>query len=198
MFTRPIHARSPGISAKGVFMTLVHQVTFQVVQRHRLSTQTEQDILSLCLHEWGNDFVALWPTFVDSTHVLALLEGRVVSHALWVTRWLQPAPCPSLRTAYVEAVVTDATYRRQGLATAVLQRLHTHIRDFEIGGLSPSRVSFYERLGWEYWRGPLSVRTATGSIATPDEEVMILRLPRTPRLDLNAPLSVEWRDGELW
>jgi hypothetical protein len=28
--------------------------------------------------------------------------------------------------------------------------------------------------------------------------VMILRLPRTPPLDLDAPLSIEWREGDLW
>jgi hypothetical protein len=29
-------------------------------------------------------------------------------------------------------------------------------------------------------------------------KVMILRLPCTPPLDLDAPLSAEWREGELW
>jgi hypothetical protein len=34
---------------------------------------------------------------------------------------------------------------------------------------------------------------------TPDETVMILRLRATPAdLDLHAPLSAEWRRGELW
>jgi hypothetical protein len=27
---------------------------------------------------------------------------------------------------------------------------------------------------------------------------MILRLPRTPPLDETAPLSAEWRPGEVW
>jgi aminoglycoside 2'-N-acetyltransferase I len=31
-----------------------------------------------------------------------------------------------------------------------------------------------------------------------EEQVMILRLPKTPPLDPNAPLSAEWREGELW
>jgi hypothetical protein len=56
----------------------------------------------------------------------------------------------------------------------------------------------YARLGWEFWRGPLFIRRAGRLIPTPDEEVMILRLPKTPPLDLEAPLSVEWREGELW
>jgi len=53
-------------------------------------------------------------------------------------------------------------------------------------------------LGWELWRGPLYIRTAEGPLATPSAEVMILKLPRTPPLDLEAALSAEWREGELW
>jgi aminoglycoside 2'-N-acetyltransferase I len=69
----------------------------------------------------------------------------------------------------------------------------------EIGALSPSAEAFYERLGWETWSGPLVVRTATGTEDTPDETVMILRLPQTPAtLDVTAPLAVDWRPGEVW
>jgi aminoglycoside 2'-N-acetyltransferase I len=176
-------------------MRLVQQITFDVVERHALTEQQQQGILALCFQAWGEDFALLWPT---STHVLAYVDGHVASHALWITRWLQPADAAPLRTAYVEAVVTDAAYQGRGLATAVMQQIHAHIADFDLGGLSPARYGLYSRLGWELWRGPLSVRTPTGSIDTPDEEVMILRLPRTPALDLDAPLSVEWRAGELW
>lgn len=179
-------------------MTIVQSVTFEVVQRQALTDDAEQSVLSLCFQAWDDEFALLWPTFADSTHVLAWLNGRVVSHALWVTRWLQPAHAAPLRTAYVEAVVTDAAYQGQGLGTAVMQRLQSVIVDFEIGGLSPARDSFYRRLGWEYWRGPLAVRTATGLLPTPDEELMILRLPGTPQLNLDAPISVEWREGEVW
>lgn len=42
-------------------------------------------------------------------------------------------------------------------------------------------------------------RTPGGLEASPeDEEVMILRLPRTPPLDRRAALSVEWREGDVW
>jgi aminoglycoside 2'-N-acetyltransferase I len=103
-----------------------------------------------------------------------------------------------LRTAYVEAVATEPAFQRRGFATAVMQRVAHAIGDFDLGGLSPSEVGFYERLGWELWRGPLSIRSAAGLIPTPNERVMILRLPRTPPLDLHSPLSAEWREGELW
>ncbi|GAF68279.1 unnamed protein product, partial [marine sediment metagenome] len=36
-------------------------------------------------------------------------------------------------------------------------------------------------------------------IPTPGEEVMIHRLPHTPpSLDLHAPLSTDWRPGDVW
>ena len=72
-------------------------------------------------------------------------------------------------------------------------------------------TGMYGYLGWEYWQGQLFIRAkvaeeATGAgastaalIATPEERVMILRLPATPPLDLTQPLSAEWRaGGELW
>jgi len=74
------------------------------------------------------------------------------------------------------------------------------IQDYELAALSPFSVEYYERLGWERWRGPLFIRTKEGNLlpSLDDEEVMILRLPKTPVLDLSAPLSAEWREGELW
>jgi aminoglycoside 2'-N-acetyltransferase I len=80
-----------------------------------------------------------------------------------------------------------------------MKRVAEEIKDFELGALSPFSVAYYERLGWELWRGPLLIRTDEGLVRTPrDGDVMILRLPRTPDLDLYAPLSAEWREGELW
>ena len=104
-----------------------------------------------------------------------------------------------MRTAYVEGVATDEHHRSQGFATVVMERLATEIKDFEIGGLSPAETSLYTRLGWEYWRGPLFHRKDNLVIRDPaDEEMMILRLPKTPDLDLTLPISVEWREGEVW
>ncbi len=60
------------------------------------------------------------------------------------------------------------------------------------------RQLYYERLGWELWCGPLAIRTERGLVATPGEEVMILRLSKTPALDLDHRLTAEWRQGEVW
>lgn len=132
-------------------------------------------------------------------HLLGRVDGRLVSHLMLVERALQPEGHPPLRTAYVELVATHPAAQRRGHASTLLRALPPLMTDFELGGLSPSEAGFYARLGWEPWTGPLSVRTSDGLEPTPDEELMVLRLPRTPpTLDLARGISVEWRRGEVW
>jgi len=133
-------------------------------------------------------------------HALGRVSGALVTHALIVARELQVTGSAPLRTAYVELVATDPPQQRKGYASALLRALVSQMTEYDIAALSPSEESFYARFGWERWRGPLMVRTETGLESSPeDEEVMILRLPRTPaQLDLTAPVSVEWRPGEVW
>jgi aminoglycoside 2'-N-acetyltransferase I len=175
------------------------ELRIEVVKGRALSGDERNMIIDLCSRAFEEDFEALFETFSDTTHVLGYRAGALVSHAMWVTRWLQVEADPMLRTAYVEAVATDPAHRGRGYATAVMKRVAEEIQSYELGALSPFSVAYYERLGWELWRGPLYIRTEAGLIRTPsDEEVMVLRLPNTPALDLDAALSAEWREGELW
>jgi len=124
--------------------------------------------------------------------------ARWSSHACWVERGLQPIGLPLLHTAYIEAVATLPEWQRQGYGKLAMARVAGEIVGYDLGALSPAAAAFYERLGWEHWRGPTAIRTDTGLLPTPEEEIMILRLPQTPPLDLDAPISAEWRAGELW
>jgi len=173
-------------------------LTLDVIRSADLAGSERSEILALCSRAYGMDYEPLYRTFLDATHVLARRHGTLVSHALWVTRWLQCGTLPPLRTAYVEAMATEEAYRGRGFAMAVMRRVAAEIHAFELGGLSPGQPGLYARLGWELWRGPLFIRTADGLLPTPGERVMVLRLPNTPLLDLDAPLSAEWREGELW
>jgi len=74
----------------------------------------------------------------------------------------------------------------------------SQVSDHQLAALCPATEHLYARLGWRFWRGPLSARRDDGIVATPHERVMILPLPQTPSLDLDLPLSVEWRRGEVW
>jgi GNAT superfamily N-acetyltransferase len=174
------------------------KLSLEVVPGNRLSPQARGEILALCSQAFEEDYAPYLATFDGAVHILARREGKLVSQALWVTRWLQVGDDPPLRTAYVEGVATAADFQGQGFATAVMKRLAKEIVDFEIGALSPADTGLYTRLGWEFWQGPLYHRKDGKLIPDPEEEVMILRLQHTPAFDLSRPISIEWRRGEVW
>ena len=74
------------------------------------------------------------------------------------------------------------------------------VERYELGALGTGAHHFYERLGWQVWQGSLSVRTDEGDQRTPDEEgdILVLETPARPGLDVSAPLSCEWRPGDVW
>ena len=179
-------------------------IQLDVAEASALSRDARHEILALCETAYDEPFSHLFEQLPDSVHVLARDQrGSLVSHAEFVPRWLQPAGHEVMRTAYVEAVATAPGHQRQGLATAVLQRLVGVVAAdpmWQLAALSPSDARFYERRGWELWRGPLAIRRDGYLEPSPDDEqVMIRRLPGTPAtLDLTALLTAEWREGELW
>jgi aminoglycoside 2'-N-acetyltransferase I len=142
-----------------------------------------------------------WSNLFGGLHVVLELDGRLATHASVVPRELRTGG-RALNTGYVEAVATWPGLQRRGFATRVMRVVNEHILDeYELGGLDTSRHGFYRRVGWERWRGPTFVRLGDRERATPEEDgfVMILRTPRTPAsLDLDAPISCDWREGDVW
>lgn len=140
-----------------------------------------------------------WDHALGGTHVLAEEDGRIVGHAAVVERDIRVAGRP-LRTGYVEAVATAVDRQGGGIGTAVMREVATHLAGYELGALGTGSHGFYHRLGWETWRGPSSVRSEAGEAATPEEDgyILVLRTPRSPPLDLDEPISCEWRPGDAW
>ncbi len=102
-----------------------------------------------------------------------------------VEREIHVAGVP-LRTGYVEAVATAPDEQRRGYGSAVMRAVNEHIEaQYEIGVLGTGSQAFYERLGWQIWRGPSYVRLAGGDDErTPDEDgyIMVLTTPTTAAL----------------
>ena len=167
-----------------------------------LGEEARSAIVELCVaahHE--EDFRNLF-NYVASGgwHFLGYDLDELVSHAMVTTRWLQPEGLPPLKTAYIDAVATLPDYQGQGYGSAVMGRLASEIdHEYVIACLETDREVFYERLGWQRWRGPLAGRSEHGLIPTPDQHgIMILRLSQTPALDLDSPLSIESQTGRIW
>ena len=179
-------------------MTITSDLRLHIIPSVELSAEQRQEIIGLCNRAYEEDLTSLFDAF-SGTHILGFLDEVLVTHAMWVTRWLQVDNEPLLRTAYVELVATEVMSRSRGFASAVMRRLATEVDEFDIAALSPSSVAYYARLGWQAWQGSLHVRKGAELLPTPDdEEVMILLLPNTPDIDLSDALSVEWREGEVW
>ena len=135
-------------------------------------------------------------------HFLAEMDGRFVAHASVVPRILEVGG-RRLRGGYLEAVATLPRFQRQGIATRLVEAANAHIdAAFVLGALSTSRPAFYERLGWQRWRGETWVRDRDGRLArTADEDDGILwrRTPSTPDgVSGDEAIACEWRPGDVW
>ena len=141
-----------------------------------------------------------WQHAVGGLHFVLDVDGEIVAHASVVERMLHVGGRP-LRTGYVEAVATAPDHQGAGFGTRVMREVGSYIQDhFELGALGTGSHRFYARLGWLTWTGLSSVRTASGERRTPDEDGSIMVLPATssPVLDITAPISCEWRPGDVW
>lgn len=141
-----------------------------------------------------------WQHALGGEHLFVTEGPEVVGHASVVSRELHVAGRP-VATGYVEAVATAPARQRQGIGSAVMREVNDLIRRrYELGALGTGSHGFYERLGWQTWRGSSSVRTPDGERRTPEDDgyIMVLLTPASPPLDLDAPISCEWRPGDVW
>ena len=142
-----------------------------------------------------------WAHALGGVHVLLEVGGVIAGHASVVERELHVDGRP-LRTGYVEAVAIHPGRQRSGLGSTLMTDIGVVIADrFELGALGTGSPTFYERLGWLRWAGPTFVRAPGGLLRTEEEDggILVLATPRTPiELDLTAPISCDWRTGDVW
>lgn len=162
-------------------------------------------LTALCEAAFDEPFDDAWDRVGPGIHVIASDGGRPTAHAMIVDRrlYLGHEPDQALDAGYVEHVATDPDVQGRGHGTAVMREINRLVADeYVLGALATGSNGFYERLGWETWRGPTYVRMLDGQrIRSADEDghIMVLRTPRTRAdLDLTGPIAVDWRAGEPW
>jgi aminoglycoside 2'-N-acetyltransferase I len=143
-----------------------------------------------------------WEHTLGGTHVLAVEGGEVVAHGAVVARRLWAGE-RALATGYVEGVATREDRRGTGLATLVMREVGRVVAEgYELGALGDGSgiPGFYQRLGWETWRGPTFVAAPGGRLRTAEEDgsILVLRTPATGELDLGGRLTCDWRAGDAW
>jgi aminoglycoside 2'-N-acetyltransferase I len=141
-----------------------------------------------------------WGHAAGGVHFILDDGGETVAHASVVERELHIGG-HRLATGYVEAVATRPSHQRRGHASALLREVGAYIdQTFRLGALDTGRPTLYQRLGWVVWEGPTFVRTDAGLIRTEEEDgqVLVRLTPTSPELDLSAPISCDWRPGDVW
>ena len=185
----------------GRSVSAVSMVELYAASTDALSPSFLRDLRTLFDAAFGGDFTDHdWDHALGGVHVWVTGSHGLISHGSLVERTLVCSG-ETLRVGYVEAVATDEPYRRQGHGAKVMKRIGELIRaSYPLAVLSTGTHAFYETLGWERWRGPTFVDGANGRARTPadDGDVMILRTPRSPRLDLNGDIACDWRSGDVW
>ncbi len=155
----------------------------------------------LCAAAFDEPWDGYWERIGPAVHVLVRDGGMLVAHACHVERDLV-AGALEVRAAYVEAVAVDPQRQGSGLGSIAMRRLgELIVVAYPLGALATGRNAFYERLGWETWRGEIWLAEHGGRRRMPEQEgdVMILRTPTTPSaLDADAPLVGWARAADPW
>jgi aminoglycoside 2'-N-acetyltransferase I len=141
-----------------------------------------------------------WQHCLGGDHFIGTESDRVVTHAAVVTRRLFVGTRHLCQTGYVEGVATAPDRRGNGLGSALMQQVNEAIDDeWELGALSTSRQTFYERVGWQRWLGPTFVAEGNAQRRTADEDAgVFVRVPPGSDIDLSESLTCEARSGDDW
>ncbi|MEU5213609.1 GNAT family N-acetyltransferase [Streptomyces sp. NPDC020742] len=142
-----------------------------------------------------------WEHALGGLHALIHEDGELIGHASVVQRRLLHGG-RALRCGYVEGVGVRADRRGRGHGAALMDALERVIHDgYDLGGLGASdeAAAFYAARGWELWRGASWALTPDGLRRTADEDgcIYVLPTPAVP-LTLDADLTCDWRDGDVW
>lgn len=141
-----------------------------------------------------------WDHTVGGDHFVISEGDILLAHAAVVPRTLTIGDLP-IETGYVEGVATEPQARGRGLGSAVMTEAAAVIRArYEMGALSSDRHTFYERLGWERWRGLTYVRRGDELLRTEGEDdgLMVLRFGPSAVLDPTAAICCNERSGDDW
>lgn len=154
-------------------------------------------LMALAFDSYGDED---WTHALGGEHAYVLEDGRLLAHGSLVQRHCYLGEeMRVLRVGYIESVAVHPDRQRQGLGGAVMQALEDLAPAYDLLALSASTQGrrLYGARGWIPWRGTLHVLAPQGRVHLPDEEGGVL-VRGAHGLDLEAPLTCDWRDGEVW
>jgi GNAT superfamily N-acetyltransferase len=124
-----------------------------------LTPQLTHALHNLCDAAYETPTASFFESLGPGEHLFGFHDAILVSHLMWVTRWLQPIAEKALRTSYVEMVATAPSAQRRGYASALLEKFASCVADYELAALCPATEGLYARLyRWSGDRGRFGSR----------------------------------------
>ncbi|ENX16946.1 hypothetical protein F895_01404 [Acinetobacter sp. CIP 64.2] len=178
---------------------------FKIIAARDLEPQQRQQIAKLCFAAFDEDPWSQYAFMQTATHLVGILDEKIVSHALWTDRVFTIHGNHQVKTAYVEYVTTDEMMRGKGLASQLLRYLVDALTrlGYELAALQPENDAFYKKLGWTSWLGDLYIQQDRSTYLTDENEIMLyplsIQLKELPsRSTADDTICADWREGELW
>ena len=172
-----------------------------VLRDDEITGAVEAEIRRFLFDAFGGGFTEDdWEHTAGGDRVVVFADETPVAHGALVPRALRLGD-HEFRAGYVEGVATAVGWQCRGFGGLVMTRLTSLVRArFELGALSTSRRSFYERFGWESWRGPSYVIRDSDLVRTEDEDdgLMVLRFGPSAGVDLGTAIACHARQGDDW
>lgn len=175
--------------------------TVSVITSDRASEGLLVEIRDLLLEAFDGAFSDDdWTHTLGGWHALVTTGARLVAHAAVVARPIEIGD-RTFAAGYVEGVGTSPDVQGLGHGSAVVRAIMDVVRrHFEVGVLSTGRESFYERLGWEPWRGPTFVLRDGTYLRTDEDDdgIMAYRFGPSLGVRLTDRMACGWRPGDNW
>lgn len=176
-------------------------ISLQTLPTADLDPATRDELRALVFDAFRTRFEeSHWEHALGGVHVLARIEGALVGHASVVGRRLLHGG-RALRCGFVESVATAPAARGQGVAWTVMAEIERLVLGgHEVGALGASDAgrNLYVARGWVPWRGTLHALSPDGIRDTPEEVGTVHVLPGSAPLDVDASLTCDYREGDLW
>lgn len=140
-----------------------------------------------------------WDHCLGGVHYLVRYGGRLVCHGALVPRYFRQGS-RTLNGVYGESMATVPDLRHRGLGSIVVAMATAEVRmHYDIGVFAASKYAFYERQGWQKWRGPTFVDDGPDTRpAAPDRGAVMFRLPENSTVSPDADLATDMRSGDIW